>query len=51
MFSPAPEGTELPAGLGRPVAGVVSGAGWGTLRAVPTIASGGWEHSPLTSVL
>lgn len=22
MFSPAPEGTELPAGLGRPVAGV-----------------------------
>lgn len=29
----------------------ISGAGWGTLHAAPTTASGSWERSPLTLVL
>lgn len=50
MFPPAPEGTELPAGLGRSVRRAVSEAGWGTLSAAPTITRGSWDHNLLLSL-
>lgn len=50
MLLSVPEGTELPSGLGKPMAGAQVLKHWGTWHTDPRTAGGSWEHSPLTSV-